>query len=139
MAQTVSKGALERKTALARLEVEQLNQQLANFTKAAATGDVLRQIQGTITALARTLDVPIGLTVAQAAEVLNVSKPPVSKWMNETLLEQLPARTPAEVTPISVLRLSKLLTGIREEFPARLWTTKLAAFLHDRDLQAQDW
>lgn len=89
--------------------------------------------------LARTLEAPIGLSVEQAAIELGVAQPTVRKWVNEGLLKAVESRKPLEVEPRSVANLDRLLRRVREEFPAHQWTKVLAAFLHDRDLQDQEW
>ena len=87
----------------------------------------------------KTLDLPGGLTVAQAAERLEVSEPTVRKWLAEGLLERVAGRKPAEVTQRSVIDVERVLGTVRESYPARRWSEALAAFLHDRDLLGQGW
>lgn len=80
-----------------------------------------------------------GLSVAQVAERLGVSIPTVKKWLKEDLLERVPDRSPIEVTPESVVRVEGILDRVREAYPAKRWTRALAAYLHDQDVQDQDW
>jgi hypothetical protein len=84
-------------------------------------------------------DVPVGLTVAQAATRLDVSIPTVKKWIRERLLETVPGRSPIEVTQQSVVRVERILENVRLAYPAKQWTRALAAHLHDQDLQNPDW
>jgi transposase-like protein len=83
------------------------------------------------------LDVPIGVTVEQAAERLDVTAPTVRKWLKEGLLQRTEGRKPVEVDPRSLIELQRILAGVREIYPARQWSKALAAYLHDRDLQGQ--
>jgi transposase len=87
----------------------------------------------------KALDVPAGLSVAQAAERLKVSEPTVRKWVAEGLLERATGRKPAEISQRSVIDIERVLATVRESYPARRWTEALAAFLHDRDLLGQEW
>jgi len=80
-------------------------------------------------------DIPVGLTVAQAATRLDVSIPTVKKWIRERLLETVPGRSPIEVTQQSVVRVERILENVRLAYPAKQWTRALAAYLHDQDLQ----
>jgi hypothetical protein len=82
---------------------------------------------------------PGGLTVSQAAEHLHVSEPTVHKWLTEGLLEQIEGRKPVEISQRSVIKVERILQGVRENYSARHWSEALAAFLHDRDLLSQDW
>ena len=140
MAETVTRSQLERRAALARLEVEEMSADLA--AAAAATADVAElaaAISRSLEALRTALDLPFGLRVEQAAARLEVSKPTIKKWIGEGLLEAVPDRAPAEVTQESVVRVERILWFVRENFPARTWAQQLAAYLHDRDLQQQEW
>lgn len=87
----------------------------------------------------KALDLPGGLTVAQAAERLQVSEPTVRKWLAEGLLERVEGRKPAEIAQRSVIDVERLLEAVRDSYPARRWSEALAAFLHDRDLLGQEW
>jgi hypothetical protein len=86
-----------------------------------------------------TLQWPGGLTVTQTAERLDVSEPTVRKWLTEGLLERIEGRKPVEVSQPSVIKVERILKGVRENYPARQWSEALAAYLHDRDLLSQDW
>lgn len=83
------------------------------------------------------LNVPIGVTVEQAAERLDVTAPTVRKWLKEGLLQRTEGRKPVEVDPRSLIELQRILASVRETFPARQWSKALAAYLHDRDLRSQ--
>jgi hypothetical protein len=85
-----------------------------------------------------TLDAPIGLSVEQAAERLDVTAPTIRKWPKDGLLTQTPGRKPAEIDPRSIIEVQRALSSVRASYPARQWTKALAAYLHDRDLQSQD-
>jgi hypothetical protein len=85
------------------------------------------------------LDVPIGVTVEQAAERLEITAPTVRKWLKEGLLQRSEGRKPVEVDPRSLIELQRVLTTVRDSYPARQWSKALAAYLHDRDLQSQTW
>lgn len=129
---------IERELALVRLQAAELSGAIAELGTAdddrlAAIGPQLQDL------LARLEGLDAGLTVAQAAEQLNVSPPTVSKWISEKLLDAVPGRRPAEVTPQSVVRVARILDRVREVYPTRQWTKALAAYVHDQDLQAQDW
>jgi excisionase family DNA binding protein len=87
----------------------------------------------------KTLDVPGGITVSQAAERLAVSEPTVRKWLAEGLLGRVEGRRPVEITQRSVIEVERVLEAVRESYPARRWSEALAAFLHDRDLLDQGW
>jgi plasmid maintenance system antidote protein VapI len=130
---------LERQAALARLEVEELRVRLGDARSGGDVGHAIDMVEQTITALSETLDMPFGLRIEQAAQRLQVSKPTVKKWMDERFLAQVPGRSPAEVTQDSVVRVERVLDEVRQTFPARSWSEQLAALLHDRDLQQQDW
>ena len=82
---------------------------------------------------------PIGVTVEQAAERLDVTTPTVRKWLKEGLLRRTEGRKPVEVDPGSLIELHRALTTVRESYPSRQWSKALAAYLHDRDLQSQAW
>lgn len=87
----------------------------------------------------KALDLPGGLTVAQAAERLEVSEPTIRKWLAEGLLERVEDHKPVEITQRSVIEVERVLGTIRESYPARCWSEALAACLHDRDLLEQGW
>jgi hypothetical protein len=38
-----------------------------------------------------------------------------------------------------VVRVERILENVRSAYPAKQWTRALAAYLHDQDLQGQDW
>jgi DNA-binding transcriptional regulator YiaG len=136
---TFSKTQLERQAALARLEVEELSASVDDARTAGDTDQVMQALDHAIAALRETLNLPFGLRIEQTAKRLGVSKPTAKKWMDEGFLERVPGRSPAEVTQGSVVRVERILDDVRHRFPARSWTQQLAAFLHDRDLQGQDW
>lgn len=97
------------------------------------------EVVGQAGRLRETLNVEVGLTIAQAAGYLDVSKPTVRKWLREGLLERVDGRKPVEVTQGSVLRVGDILARLRESFPEREWTRALAAYLHDQSLMEQAW
>jgi hypothetical protein len=72
-----------------------------------------------------TLDVPIGVTVEQAAERLDVTAPTVRKWLKEGLLRRTEGRKPVEVDPRSLIELRCALATSGSTIPrgsgARLW------------------
>ncbi len=100
---------------------------------------LLGEIAETLERLDTTLEAPIGLSVQQTADALQVSLPTVRKWVKGGLLQRVPDSAPIEVEPRSVHRLGRTLERVRLNFPAREWTRALAAYLHDTDLQGQDW
>lgn len=105
----------------------------------ASFDSLVADLEESVQALIVTLEAPIGLNVSQAADSLGVSQPTVRKWIRAGLLEPVPGRSPAEVTPASAAEAARILRFVRERFPAREWSSQLAAFLHDRELQRQDW
>lgn len=63
----------------------------------------------------KALDLPGGLSVAQAAERLEVSEPTVRKWLVEGLLERVEDHKPVEIAQRSVIEVERALdTGPRE-------------------------
>jgi excisionase family DNA binding protein len=134
---------LRRRAALARLEAEELADAISELRSAARSKSGLeRAVQRVETLSARiqkTLDLPTGLTVAQAAERLDVSEPTIRKWLTEGLLERVEGRKPVEISQRSVIEVERVLGAVRESYPARRWSEALAAFLHDRDLLGQPW
>jgi hypothetical protein len=145
---TATKKQLERGAALARMEAEEVADAVARLHAAmsdASSADhtvraQLEEVRAASARLQQVFDeIHVGLTVAQAAERLDVSVPTVHKWIRESLLEALPERSPTEVTQHSVIRAERILENVRVAYPARQWTRALAAYLHDRDLQRQDW
>lgn len=146
MAQT--KKQVERGAALARLEAEEVRDAVASLGVALSGSarldrSVRERLDELSTATERLRaafdEIPVGLTVAQAAFRLDVSIPTIKKWIRERLLESVPGRSPVEVTQFSVVRVERVLDNVRSVYPARKWTMALAAFLHDQDLQSQDW
>ncbi len=96
--------------------------------------------QGRLSArVQQALDLPGGLSVAQAAERLEVSEPTVRKWLAEGLLERVEDHKPVEIAQRSVIEVKRVLDTVRESYPSRRWSEALAAFLHDRDLLGQEW
>ncbi|HEY5342178.1 MAG TPA: helix-turn-helix domain-containing protein [Solirubrobacteraceae bacterium] len=142
---------LQRMTALAHLDAEELRLEVENEQASiSAAGDPSSASQAEYgkllerwALLARrildSLDVPIGVTVEQAAERLDVTAPTVRKWLKEGLLRRTEGRKPVEVDPRSLIELHRALATVRESYPSRQWSKALAAYLHDRDLQSQAW
>jgi len=142
---------LQRITALAHLDAEELrieieNEQAAvNATRSSAVlerAELNRHLESMarlIEQILQTLDLPIGVTVDQAAERLDVTAPTIRKWIKDGLLRRFEGRKPLEVDPRSVIELQRALSNVRDSYPARLWGKALAAYLHDRDLQSQAW
>jgi len=142
---------LQRITALAHLDAEELRIEIENeqATINASSGSAVlgrAELSALLDSLARlterllqTLDVPIGVTVDQAAERLDVTTPTIRKWLKDGLLRRIEGRKPVEVDPRSVVELQRVLSKVRDSFPARQWSRALAAYLHDRDLQSQAW
>jgi hypothetical protein len=152
MSTTVPKPRqLQRIAALAHLDAEELRIEIENeqatINASSGSPDVApAQLSALLDSLARrtqrllqTLDVPIGLTVDQAAEWLDVTTPTVRKWLKEGLLRPTEGRKPVEIDPPSLIELQRVLASVRDSYPTRQWSKVLAAYLHDRDLQRQDW
>lgn len=138
---------LQRRAALARLEAEELADTVARERSALGLApwsqaelermfDRLERLAARIQAA---LDLPVGITVKQAADRLDVTEPTVRKWMSEGLLQQMKGRKPVEITQRSVIDVEHILDQVRKAYPARRWSEALAAFLHDRDLLGQKW
>ena len=134
---------LRRRAALARLEAEELADAVSELRTASLSKSQLERVLERVEALSarvqKALDLPGGLSVAQAAERLEVSEPTVRKWLAEGLLERVEDHKPVEVTQRSVIEVERVLDTVRESYPARRWSEALAAFLHDRDLLGQEW
>jgi transposase-like protein len=134
---------LRRRAALARLEAEELADAVSELRTASLSKSELERVLERVEALSarvqKALDLPGGLSVAQAAERLEVSEPTVRKWLTEGLLERVEDHKPVEVTQRSVIEVERVLDTVRESYPARRWSEALAAFLHDRDLLGQEW
>jgi transposase-like protein len=132
---------LRRRAALARLEAEELAELVSELRSASRSKARLERALAELEALSArmqiTLQWPGGLTVSQTAERLDVSEPTVRKWLAEGLLERIEGRKPVEVSQPSVIKVERILQGVRENYPARQWSEALAAFLHDRDLLSQ--
>ena len=138
-------------TALARLDAEELLLEVeSEQASVSASGDsssvspveygkLLERWALLARRILDTLDVPIGVTVEQAAERLDVTAPTVRKWLKEGLLRRTEGRKPVEVDPRSLIELRRALATVREHYPARQWSKAMAAYLHDRDLQSQAW
>jgi transposase len=152
MATTVPKPRqLQRMAALAHLDAEELRLEVereqANIRAASSFADLspkelddfLERLSELSRRMLNTLDAPIGLSVEQAAERLNVTAPTIRKWIKDGVLTQTPGRKPAEIDPHSLIEVQRALSSVRANYPARQWTKALAAYLHDRDLQSQDW
>jgi predicted transcriptional regulator len=142
---------LQRMAALAHLDAEELHLEVererASIRAAASSAGLSpEELDGFLDRLSEltrrmlsTLDAPIGLSVEQAAERLDVTAPTIRKWLKDGLLTQTPGRKPAEIDPRSIIEVQRALSSVRANYPARQWTNALAAYLHDRDLQSQDW
>lgn len=134
---------LRRRAALARLEAEELADAVSELRTASLSKSELERVLERVEALSarvqKALDLPGGLSVAQAAERLEVSEPTVRKWLTEGLLERVEDHKPVEVTQRSVIEVERVLGTVRESYPSRRWSEALAAFLHDRDLLGQEW
>jgi hypothetical protein len=143
MSSQIAPTQLRRRAALARLEAEELADAVSELRSASLSGEELRQALEQVEALSarvqKALDLPGGLSVAQAAERLEVSEPTIRKWLAEGLLERAGKRKPAEVSQRSVIEVERVLGRVRESYPARRWSEALAAFLHDHDLLDQEW
>jgi hypothetical protein len=134
---------LRRRAALARLEAEELADAVSELRTASLSKSELERALERVEALSarvqKALDLPGGLSVAQAAERLEVSEPTIRKWLAEGLLGRVEGHKPVEITQRSVIEVERVLDTVRESYPARRWSEALAAFLHDRDLLGQEW
>lgn len=134
---------LRRRAALARLEAEELADAVSELRTASLSKPELERVLERVEALSarvqKALDLPGGLSVAQAAERLEVSEPTIHKWLAEGLLERVEDHKPVEIAQRSVIEVERVLGTVRESFPARRWSEALAAFLHDRNLLGQGW
>ena len=133
---------LRRRAALARLEAEELADAVSELRTALSKPELeraLKRVEALSARVQKALDLPGGLSVAQAAERLEVSEPTIRKWLAEGLLERVEGHKPVEVTQRSVIEVERVLGTVRESYPARRWSEALAAFLHDRDLLEQGW
>jgi primosomal protein N' len=134
---------LRRRAALARLEAEELADAVSELRATSLSKSELERALERVEALSarvqKALDLPGGLSVAQAAERLEVSEPTVRKWLAEGLLERVEDHKPVEVAQRSVIDVERVLDTVRESYPSRRWSEALAAFLHDRDLLGQEW
>jgi transposase len=126
-----------------RLEVEHERASIRAASLAELSREELDSFLDRISELSRrmlsTLDAPIGLSVEQAAKRLGVTAPTIRKWLKDGLLTQTAGRKPAEIDPHSLIEVQRVLSSVRTNYPARQWSKALAAYLHDRDLQSQDW
>jgi hypothetical protein len=134
---------LRRRAALARLEAEELADAVSELRTASLSKPererALERVEALSARVQKALDFSGGLSVAQAAERLEVSEPTIRKWLTESLLGRVEGHKPVEVTQRSVIEVERVLGTVRESYPARRWSEALAAFLHDRDLVGQDW
>jgi transposase len=134
---------LRRRAALARLEAEELADAVSELRTASLSKSELERVLERVETLSarvqKALDLPGGLSVAQAAERLEVSEPTVRKWLEEGLLDRVEDHKPVEIAQRSVIEVERVLDTVRESYPARRWSEALAAFLHDRDLLGQSW
>lgn len=143
MSSTTAPAQLRRRAALARLEAEELADAVVELRAASRSKAKLESIVERLEALSarmqEALDLSGGVTVAQAAERLEVSEPTVRKWLDEGLLARVAGRKPVEISQRSVIDVERVLGSVRENYPARHWGEALGAFLHDRDLLGQEW
>jgi len=143
MSSGTAPAQLRRRAALARLEAEELADAVAELRTASLSKPELERVLERVEVLSarvqKALDLPGGLSVAQAAERLDVSEPTIRKWLAEGLLERVEGHKPVEITQRSVIEVERVLGTVRESYPARRWSEALAAFLHDRDLLGQGW
>jgi hypothetical protein len=134
---------LRRRAALARLEAEELADAVSELRTASLSKSefecALERVETLSARVQKALDLPGGLSVAQAAERLEVSEPTVRKWLAEGLLERVEDHKPVEIAQRSVIEVERVLDTVRESYPSRRWSEALAAFLHDRDLLGQEW
>ena len=108
---------LQRIAALAHLDAEELRIEIENeqATVNATTGSGaleranlnrhLESMARLTEQILQTLDLPIGVTVDQAAERLDVAAPTVRKWIKDGLLRRFEGRKPLEIDPRSVIEL----------------------------------
>lgn len=139
---------LQRKTAVAQLEIEDLRAALAEHRLSIKDApsdeqqqrlETLLDLVGEITErLRQTLNVPVGLTVEQTAARLKVAPPTVRKWVAEGLLTPVEHRKPLELDPRSIVVVERILRRVQENYPARQWTKALAAYLHDQHVMSDD-
>ncbi len=143
MSSRIAPTQLRRRAALARLEAEELADAVSELRSASLSGSELKlaleRVETLSARVQKALELPGGLSVAQAAERLEVSEPTIRKWLAEGLLERAGGRKPTEISQRSVIEVERVLARVRESYPARRWSEALAAFLHDRDLLGQEW
>src|SRR3954468_3400079 len=91
----MSSGAptqLRRRAALARLEAEELADAVSELRTASLSKPelelALKRVEALSARVQKALDLPGGLSVAQAVERLEVSEPTIRKWLAEGLLER---------------------------------------------------
>lgn len=142
---------LQRAAALAHLDAEELrleveSEQASIMAASDSTGlsqaalvEFLERLDRLTRRMLDTLDVPIGVTVEQAADRLDVTPPTIRKWLKEGLLRPTEGRKPIEVDPRSLIEVQRALNAVRANYPARQWGKALGAYLHDRDLQRKGW
>lgn len=143
MSSATSPAQLRRRAALARLEAEELAEAVSelrsNPHSKAELKQALERVETLSARVQKALDLPGGLTVAQAAQRLEVSEPTIRKWLAEGLLERVEGQKPVEIAQRSVIDVERVLGAVRQSYPARRWSEALAAFLADRDLLGQEW
>ena len=143
MSSGAAPAQLRRRAALARLVAEELAAAVSEVRTASLSKPELERALERVEALSsrvqKALDLSGGLSVAQAAERLEVSEPTIRKWLAEGLLERVEDHKPVEIAQRSVIEVERVLGRVRESYPARRWSEALAAFLHDRDLLGQEW
>ena len=142
---------LRRIAALAHLDAEELRLEVererasidaaprSTGLSTVQVGEFLDRLSTLSRRMLDTLDVPIGVSVEQAAERLDVTAPTVRKWLKDGLLERAEGRKPTEVDPRSLIEVQRALSAVRANYPSRQWAKALAAYLHDRDLRSQSW
>lgn len=143
MSSGAAPAQLRRRAALARLEAEELVDAVSELRTASLSKPelerALKRVEALSSRVQKALDLPGGLSVAQAAERLEVSEPTIRKWLAEGLLERVEDHKPVEIAQRSVIEVERVLGRVRGSYPARRWSEALAAFLHDRDLLGQEW
>jgi excisionase family DNA binding protein len=143
MSPTIAPTQLRRRAALARLEAEKLADAVVELRAASRSkvklDSIVERLEALSARMQEALDLPGGVTVAQAAERLDVSEPTVRKWLDEGLLARVAGRKPVEISQRSVIDVERVLGSVRESYPARRWSEALGAFLHDRDLLGKKW
>ncbi len=76
----------------------------------------LERVEALSARVQKALDLPGGLSVAQAAERLEVSEPTIRKWLAEGLLERVEGHKPVEISQRSVIEVERVLGPVRESY-----------------------